>query len=63
MKTSTSNTINVKSNRTARTFTIRTEYAKYRTTKMSKEEFVSAENWTVNDWQQFLKTDEYYPVK
>lgn len=55
-------TIKATPNRSKRTFTIRTGYAKYRTLKMSKEEFESAEFWTENDWKQFLKTDEYYKI-
>jgi len=54
--------IKVSANQQKRTFTIRVGYAKYRTIKMSKEEFHSAEFWTTNDWEQFLKTDEYYAV-
>lgn len=36
---------------------------KYRTLQMSREEYESANNWTGNDWSQFLKTDEYYRVR
>ena len=53
----------VTSNKSARTFTIKNETAKYRTFKMSKQEFESAYYWTENDWKQFLKSDEYYKVK
>ena len=59
--------IKVKANQRKRHFTIR-EYsggelmAKYRTYRMTVEEFDSAEYWTENDWFQFLKTDEYYKV-
>ena len=53
----------VTSNKSARTFTLRNETAKYRTIRMSKQEFNSATYWTENDWKQFLKTDEYYKVK
>ena len=63
LKTITGREINVSSNKSARTFTVKTDAATYRTNKMSKEEFNSALNWTGNDWQQFLKTDEYYRVK
>lgn len=63
MKTITGREINVKANNAKRTFTIRTESGKYRTLTMSRDEFESARrNWTGNDWQQFLKTDEYYKV-
>lgn len=50
-------------NKSKNTFTIKTDSAKYRTLPMSKEEFMSAQYWTGNDWQQFLKTDEYYKIK
>lgn len=58
----------VKGNKSKRTFTLRFTYedgskVKYRTIPLSREEFYSAENWTENDWLQFLKTDEYYEVK
>lgn len=67
MKTITGETIEVKANQSKRTFTIRKTHTdgsktKYRTIQMSKEEFESAEHWTANDWNQFLKTDEYYIV-
>ena len=60
--------IEVKSNVAAKTFTIRTFVdnklsAKYRTYKMSKQEFESAKYWTTNDWKQFLKTNDYYLIK
>ncbi len=61
--TITGREIKVSSNQSTRTFTIKTESAKYRTLPFSKEEFRRAnENWTGNDWQNFLKTDEYYKV-
>ncbi|CAL67367.1 hypothetical protein [Christiangramia forsetii] len=67
MKTITGKEINVTPNYSKRTFTIRTEEngmkSKYRTIPMSQEEFDSNEMNTANDWQQFLKTDEYYLVK
>ena len=59
--------IKVKTNQRKRHFTIR-EYsggeliAKYRTYRMTVQEFDSAEFCTKNDWFQFLKTDEYYIV-
>lgn len=61
--TITGREIKVSSNQSKRTFTIRTESAKYRTFPFSKEEFQHANGyWTGNDWQNFLKTDEYYKV-
>ena len=50
-------------NKSKRTFTIVTNGIKYRTLQMSREEYESANNWTGNDWSQFLKTDEYYRVR
>jgi hypothetical protein len=59
---STSNGIkSVTANKSARTFTIRKEDGtKYRTCRMSKEEFNSCENNTLNDWSYFLQTDMSY---
>ena len=60
-------TIKVTPNYSSRTFTIRT-YAdsklnnKYRTIKLSIEEFQSELNNTENDWNQFLKSSDYYKV-
>jgi hypothetical protein len=61
--TITGREIKTTANFSKRTFTIRTDAGKYRTSQMSKEQFDSAQNWTGNDWNQFLKTDEYYKVK
>jgi len=67
MKNSTS-TIEVKSNQSARTFTIRKTYSdgskvKYRTVQMVQSEFDSEEMNTENDWRQFLNaTNDYYKV-
>lgn len=55
--------LKISSNKSKKTFTIKTESSKYRTLPMSKEEFSSAIHWTGNDWQQFLKTDEYCTIK
>jgi len=61
-KTSTS-TYKISSNKSARTFTIRTDTGnKYRTVKMDKEEFDSCENNTANDWRDFLRSDDYYKI-
>ena len=59
--------ITAKANQSARTFTIRKYVgdkliAKYRTIRMSIDDFESCENNTENDWRQFLKSDDYYPV-
>ena len=55
MKTRLGEEINVSANHSARTFTIRTEVAKYRTIRMSKDEFQSCLSNTANDWAYFLK--------
>jgi hypothetical protein len=61
-------TIEVKANQSARTFTIRKTYSdgskvKYRTIPMSQEEFDSEEMNTENDWKNFLRsTNDYYTV-
>ena len=63
LTTTTNEVLRISSNKGKRTFTIRTNYAKYRTLPFTKEEFEHAEfYWTGNDWRQFLKTDEYYKV-
>lgn len=58
----TQSTIKATPNHKARTFTIRTEAAKYRTIKLSKEEFQSCLHHTQNDWRQWMKSDDYYKV-
>ena len=60
-------TIKVTPNYSSRTFTIRTYTDsklnnKYRTIKLSKDEFNSELNNTENDWNQFLKSSDYYKV-
>ncbi len=53
----------ISSNKGKRTFTIRTNSAKYRTLQFSEEEFFFADSfWGAQDWKQFLKTDDYYKV-
>lgn len=60
--TNTGRTIKVSANKSKRTYTIRTESAKYRTVQMNKQDFESCENNTGNDWSNFLKSDDYYKV-
>lgn len=60
-------TIKVKPNYSKKTFTIRKYidgklFAKYRTIEMSQQEFDSEEMNTESDWEQFLKSDDYYKV-
>ena len=50
-------------NKSKRTFTLRKTIfgrviAKYRTTKMSKDEFNDCEMNTSNDWSDFLRNEE-----
>lgn len=63
VKSITGREFRITANYSKRTFTIRVEGCKYRTYKMDKEEFESAQYWTGNDWADFLKTDNYYLVK
>lgn len=61
--TNTGKEIKVTPNHSKRTFTLRVDGTKYRTLKFNKKEFEEARIlWTADDWQQFLKTDEYYKV-
>lgn len=61
--TTTNRTITATANYSARTFTIRTSTGnKYRTIKLSKEEFKSCLNNTSNDWADFLKSNDYYSI-
>lgn len=54
----------VSRNEVLRRFTIYKECgAKYRTLPMSKEEFEINDNNTLNDWNQFLKTEEYFKMR
>lgn len=63
LTTITNEILKISSNKQKRTFTIRTEYAKYRTFQFTKEEFEHADLfWTGNDWKQFLKNNNYYKV-
>ena len=61
--TITGREIKVSSNQSKRHFTIKTESATFRTCPMSQEEFNSCEYNTGNDWNQFLKSEDYYKVK
>ena len=58
----TQSQIRTTANKSARTFTIYTNNSKYRTTRLSKEEFQSCLYNTENDWRQFLKSDDYFKV-
>ena len=63
LTTITGSKIKVSANNSARTFTIKTESAKYRTCKQVKSDFQSMLHNTGNDWADFLKSDDYYKVK
>jgi|LakMenE01Jun11ns_1017340.scaffolds.fasta_scaffold23609_1 hypothetical protein len=63
LKTISNQEIKISSNKSNRTYTIRTNGSVYRTIKMSKEEFKSNSNNTGNDWKNFLSSDDYYLVK
>jgi len=60
LTTITGKEIKVGSNKSTRTFTLIVNGIKYRTTKMTQEEFNSCLHNTGNDWNQFLKSDDYY---
>jgi len=61
--TSLKRVIFVRENHSKRTFTIKTESGKYRTIKMSKDEFNSSLHNTGNDWQHFLNSSsDYYKL-
>lgn len=61
--TTTNKIKEVTSNKSKRHFTIiKQDGTRYRTFPMSKEEFSNNQYNTLNDWEQFLKTDEYYKL-
>jgi hypothetical protein len=62
-KTISGREIKVRPNYSKRHFTIKTDAATYRTYKMNQDEFDSNEFNTGNDWQQFLRSDDYYKVR
>ena len=55
--------IKVSANHSARTFTIVKNGIKYRTIRLNKQEFESCLYNTGNDWNNFLKSEDYYRVK
>lgn len=64
MKTISGKEINVRANKSKRTFTIRTNGFKYRTVIMNKEDFANNMHNTTNDWNYFLHScsGDYYKV-
>ena len=56
--------VKVKRNKQNRTFTIRVNGNKYRTGKMTRDEFREAEFYTNEDWINYLRTSgDYYAVE
>lgn len=62
-KTNLGETLKISANHSKRTFTIRTDVAKYRTIRLSKDEFNSCLNNTGQDWSVFLRSDGYYEMR
>ena len=62
-KTNLGETLKISANHSKRTFTIRTDVAKYRTIRLSKEEFNSCLDNTGQDWRVFLRSGDYYKVR
>lgn len=53
----------VSCNISKRTFTIRTSGGKFRTYPMTKQDFEYHSDFaTGNDWQQFLRSSDYYKI-
>ena len=64
LKTQTGRTLEVRSNESRRTFTIKDDGTKYRTYPMAKVEFNEATYRTGNDWSHYLRnSNNYYIVK
>lgn len=62
LKTITGREIKVTANHSARTFTIRSNGSKYRTTRLNQDDFHSCLNNTGNDWADFLKYSQDYSL-
>lgn len=52
----------VSTNQKTRQAIFKTNSGKYRTNPQSKEDWISMQRWTGNDWCQFLKTEEYTKI-
>lgn len=63
VKSITGQEFKVSPNYSKRTFTIKTNGLKYRTVRLSKQEFESCLYNTGNDWSKFLRTSDYYLVR
>ena len=63
MKSTVNSIKKVTSNKSLRHFTIiKEDGTKYRTIPMNKEEFEINDCNTLKDWEQFLKSDDYYKI-
>ena len=51
-----------KSNKSKRTFTIRKNGSKYRTNQVTKDEFDEMDNYTSNDWDDYLSQSQDYKL-
>ena len=63
LKTISNQKIQIRSNKTKRTYTIVTNGSKYKTYVMSKQEFNDNYYNTGNDWKNFLNNGDYYIIK
>ena len=59
-RTSTGREISVRPNHSKRHFTIKCSSGIWRTYSMTKEEFQDALHRTGNDWNDFLKSNDYF---
>lgn len=57
-KTNLGETLKISANHSKRTFTIVTDVEKYRTIRLSKDEFNSCLNNTGQDWRVFLRSSD-----
>ena len=55
--------LKIRENHSKKQFTIKTEYANYRTHRMTKQEFIESLYMTGQDWQHFLNNGIYYKIK
>ena len=62
LTTITGQVIRISPNKSKRTFTIRKNGLKYRTYPVDAQEFREMSRMTGNDWQNFLKSNDYYKV-
>lgn len=60
--TRTGRKITVRLNHSQRTATIKCSSGKYRTIRQSKEEFANMKYMSGDDWNYFLKSNDYYQI-